>query len=40
VRSLKRHQMVYSAIGDDMQKVHALSISARSPGEREPAPMA
>ena len=33
VRSLKRHQMVYAAIGDDMQKVHALSINARSPSE-------
>ena len=33
IRSLKRHQMVYAAIGDDMQKVHALSINARSPSE-------
>ena len=33
VRSLKRHQMVYAAIGDDMPLIHALSIKARAPGE-------
>ena len=33
VRSLKRHQMVYAALGDDMQLIHALSIKASAPGE-------
>ena len=33
IRSLKRHQMVYAAIGDEMPKIHALSINARAPGE-------
>ena len=34
VRSLKRHQMVYAAVGDDMPLIHALSINARAPGEQ------
>lgn len=33
VRSLKRHQMVYAAVGDDMPLIHALSIRAMAPGE-------
>jgi stress-induced morphogen len=33
VRSLKRHQMVYAAVGDDMPIIHALSIRALAPGE-------
>lgn len=33
VRSLKRHQMVYAAVGDDMPLIHALSIKAMAPGE-------
>ena len=33
VRALKRHQMVYAALGDDMKAIHALSIKAIAPGE-------
>ena len=33
VRSLKRHQMIYAAVGDDMKLIHALSIKAMAPDE-------
>ena len=36
VRGLKRHQMVYAALGDDMKAIHALSIKALAPGEEAP----
>ena len=35
VRGLKRHQMIYSALGDDMQLIHALSIKAIAPDEMQ-----
>ena len=35
VRSLKRHQMVYAALGDDMSLIHALSIKAVAPEEQD-----
>eukprot|EP00586_Coscinodiscus_wailesii_P000080 CAMPEP_0172478018 /NCGR_PEP_ID=MMETSP1066-20121228/1706_1 /TAXON_ID=671091 /ORGANISM="Coscinodiscus wailesii, Strain CCMP2513" /LENGTH=271 /DNA_ID=CAMNT_0013237193 /DNA_START=84 /DNA_END=900 /DNA_ORIENTATION=- len=33
VRLVKRHQMVYGALGDVMSKIHALQISAKAPSE-------
>ncbi len=34
---LKRHRLVYDAIGDMMQReIHALSIDARTPEETQP----
>ena len=32
-RKVKRHQMVYAAVGDDMPLIHALSIAAKAPSE-------
>ena len=31
--SVKRHQLVYMLLGDTMQKIHALQISAKTPDE-------
>merc|ERR1712146_177594 len=33
LRSLKRHQMVYAALEEEMPLIHALSIKAIAPGE-------
>ena len=36
-RSMERHRIIYAALGDLMQRdIHALSITARAPGEAAP----
>jgi BolA protein len=36
-RTLERHRLIYAALGDLMQQhIHALSITARTPGEVVP----
>lgn len=38
LRALKRHRLVYAALGDHMKEdVHALSIRALTPNESNPA---
>lgn len=37
-RPMERHRIIYAALGDLMQRdIHALSITARAPGEVAPA---
>jgi BolA protein len=36
-RLMERHRIIYTALGDLMQRdIHALSITARAPGEARP----
>jgi len=34
LRALKRHQLVYGALGDTMEKIHAIEIKAYTPEEQ------